>query len=242
MQFLLVNLHATFFRLFEWGRVVLTYYRKLPFLLNDLCLAAHYVVRNPHQVSKAFMKERGEKNVYTYGETPLTTLDKIARRCRILSHDVVYELGCGSGRTIFWLSHFVKCRAIGVDYQPTFIRRAERVKNWLGIGRAQFILGDMLAQDYRQATVLYLYGTCLDDATIHKLIERLNVLKKGTRVISVSYPLTDYSSSYRVIDTFSARFPWGKAEVYLNCKVDAPHRDTSGAIGGGTAPSLSTDL
>ncbi len=218
MSLILVNLRATLFRLFESLRIIFRYYRNLPFLLNDLLLAGHYLWRNPHQVSKSFMKRRGEENIYTYGETPLTTLDRIARKCRILSKDTVYEVGCGSGRTIFWLRYFVKCRAVGIDYQPTFIRRANRVKKWLCLDKTQFLLEDMLQADYRKATVLYLYGTCLEDGVIERLVERFQELKSGTKVISVSYPLTDYSDIFTLAEQFQARFPWGKADVFLNIK------------------------
>lgn len=213
-----LNIRTTFFRFFEWGRVLLRYYRRLSFLFTDLLLSSHYIARTPHQVSKAFMIEQGAKNIYTYGETPLTTLDRIARQCGILSKDVVYELGCGSGRTVFWLHHFIRCKAVGIDYQPTFIRRANRVKEWLRLDRIAFYLEDMLSANYRDATVIYLYGTCLEDAIIEKLLERFEQLKSGTKVITVSYPLTDYSESYKLIKHFPARFPWGKAEVFLNLK------------------------
>lgn len=219
MNLIIINLRATFFRLFEGLRIALRYYRNFSFMLGDLLLAGHYLFRNPHQVSKRFMKQKGEKNIYTYGETPLSTLDKIMRQCGVLSKDVVYEVGCGSGRTIFWLHHFVKCRAVGVDYQPTFIHRANRIKKWLRLDQIQFLLQDMMEADYRRATVLYLYGTCLEDKEIEKLATRFRDLKRGTKVITVSYPLTDYSNDFALAKQFTAHFPWGKAEIYLNIRI-----------------------
>ncbi len=219
MKLLFLNIRTTFFRLFEWVRVAICYYRNLPFMLNDLLLSSQYIFRTPHEVSKAFMQKRGEENVYTYGETPLTTLSSIAQKCQILSKDIVYEVGCGSGRTLFWLHHFVRCQTVGIDYQPTFIHRANRVKEWLHLNGTTFLLQDMLQSDFRKATVVYLYGTCLDDKTIERLIHSFEGLKSGTKVITVSYSLTDYSDSYRLIKRFSARFPWGKAEVFLNVKA-----------------------
>ncbi|MCC5832832.1 MAG: class I SAM-dependent methyltransferase [Chlamydiales bacterium] len=215
---ILLNLRATFFRLFEGFRSLLRYYRNLPFLLNDLLLASHYLFRNPHRESKRFMKERGEKNIYTYGETPLTTLDWIMRRCGILSKDVLYEVGCGSGRTIFWLHHFVKCRVVGIDYQPTFIDRANRIKEWLRLDQTEFLLQDMLETNFRKATAVYLYGTCLGEEAIERLAARFEEMKSGAKVITVSYPLTDYSDAFTLAKQFTARFPWGKAEVYLSIK------------------------
>lgn len=213
MKILLVNLYATFFRLFEWLFVAFRYYRKPAFLFTDLLLAIHYLWRNPHQVSK---------NLCIYGETPLTTLDRIARECRILSDDKVYELGCGSGRTLFWLRTFVKCQVVGIDFIPTFIRRADKIKKWLRFDSIDFKLRDLFEGDYADATVVYLYGTCLEDGEIERLIDRFSTLKPGTRVITVSYPLTDYSTDFTLVKQFSAHFPWGKAAIYLNhYKADA---------------------
>lgn len=204
---LLVNLRATFFRLFEWVIVAFRYYRKPSFLLTDLLLVFHYFWRNPHQVSKG---------ICVYGETPLTTLDKIARECGILSDDKVYELGCGSGRTLFWLRAFVKCQVVGIDFLPIFIQKGRKIQRWLRFDRTDFLLKDLGEVDYSDATVLYLYGTCLDDSQIQRLVDCFSKLKPGTRVITVSYPLTDYSPDFILVKQFSAHFPWGRAEVYLN--------------------------
>ena len=215
---------TTSFRLYEWLRVVLRYYWRMPtFFFIDLLLATQYLFKSPHRISKAFLSERGEANVYQFGETPLTTLDAIARACHILSHDVVYELGCGSGRTCFWLRTFVKCRVTGIDYLPAFIQKARFVKKKRYLNQIDFRQEDMLSVDFSDATVIYLYGTCLEDALIEKLTLHLSCLKPGSRVITVSYPLTDYchGSLFKLIKSFPARFPWGMATVYLNERLQS---------------------
>ncbi len=216
---LFFNLKTTFFRLYEWVRVATLYYpRRVRFLWIDCLFAAQYVWKSPHRMSKHFQIRRGAKNIYTFGETPLTTLDRIAKECRILSKDNLFELGCGSGRTCFWLRAFVGCRVTGIDYLPTFIQKANRIKNWSGISEIEFLKEDMFTANLRKATVIYLYGTCLEDDEIEKLIENFKDLRPKTRVISVSYPLTDYSSEFRLIKQFKGRFPWGKADIFINEK------------------------
>ena len=66
--------------------------------------------------------------------------------------------------------------------------------------------------------MIYLYGTCLREKQIKALCRRFEKLPKGTRVITVSYPLTDYTEGYEVISCFSAPFTWGDTEVYLQIK------------------------
>lgn len=217
---LFLNVKTTYFRLWEWLRVAVCYYPKeIKFIWLDCLLALQYLWRNPHQLSRAFLKQRGESNIYGFGETPLTTLDSIAKECRLQSKDVVFELGCGSGRTCFWLNTFVKCPVVGVDYLPQFIKKAQRVKKLAHLTQVDFIEQDFLHVDLRKATVIYLYGTCLEEHVIKKLAERFAEMRPRTRIITVSYPLTDYSSQFKLTKTFSARYPWGRAEVFLQEKI-----------------------
>lgn len=218
LTILFLNFKTTFFRLFDWVRVVFLYYTLKPrFIWIDLLFVCHYFLKNPHAVSRDFLRQKGEKNIYAYGETPLTTLDKIVRECRILSKDLFYELGCGSGRSCFWLQTFVRCQIVGVDYLPAFIEKANRIKRCSGMLKMDFILEDMLSLDLKPATAIYLYGTCLEDTVIEKLICQFKHLRPYTKVITVSYPLTDYCNGiFKVTKQFSGRFPWGEADIYLN--------------------------
>ena len=76
-------------------------------------------------MNKEFLLERGEKNVDTFGETPLTTMDVISQECGIKSSDIFYELGSGRARTCFWLHAFIGCRVYGVEYLPAFVKIAQ---------------------------------------------------------------------------------------------------------------------
>jgi len=131
---------------------------------------------------------------------------------------VVYELGCGTGRTCFWLSTFVKCKVVGIDLLPTFIEKARFVAKRTEQIDLEFLEADMLTVDLSPATVIYLYGTCLQDEILAFLLARFHHLHPSTRVITVSYPLTDYCQGklFHVIDSFRALFPWGRASVYIN--------------------------
>ncbi|MFZ0566330.1 MAG: class I SAM-dependent methyltransferase [Chlamydiales bacterium] len=224
MHKLFIHLRATYFRLIEGVRVIFYYYPNLRFLWSDLLLASRYLLSNPHQVSRDYLTQKGELDVYKYGETPLTTLDQIARECSVLSKDVVYELGCGSGRTAFWLHSFVRCSVVAVDFLPLFIQRGRWVNKWSHHGEIEFRNENFLETDLKEATVIYLYGLCLEDKIIEQLIRRFEMLKAGTKIITVSYPLEDFSRPgfFKVTKQFLATFPWGKAIVYLNVRCYCP--------------------
>ncbi len=203
-QLVAINLRATFFRLFETLRVILRDYHNLFFALIDLLLGIHYFLISARLTNRKSL----------YGETPLTTLDLIARQCRILSHDIVYELGCGTGRTCFWLRAFVKCRVIGIDHCETFIRRGERLRKWFRVEGLSFEQSEFEKADLRGATVVYLYGTALEDSEIEMLAAKFATL--DAKIITVSYPLCEYDARFETVKEFKGAFPWGNATIYLN--------------------------
>lgn len=200
----------------EFFKVAWLYYRSFSFLKIDLYLRLIYLFNNPYKISKRFLMKKGVDEVYAYGETPLTSMEMIAKQCGLTKKDCVFELGCGRGRTCFWLHSFVGCSVVGIEYIPEFVERADQVKNRLGISNVEFRLEDMAKTDLSGATACYLYGTCLDEPTIHTLASHFAKLPIGTKIITVSYPLTDYlSNSFEVMKRFTVPYTWGSADVFL---------------------------
>lgn len=215
-----LNILVLYKSLYEYCLTVWKYYSNKQFRKADVLLLRAYFFDNPFRISRSFLTERGEDDVYTYGETPLTTMDFIATECGIISSDCVYELGCGRGRTCFWLRLFKGCQLIGIEYVPKFVEIANKVKSEVSITNLDFRLEDMLQSDLTGATVIYLYGTCYDEPFIKALITKFEALPSGTKVITVSYSLQEFGSKkYRVNKTFPASFTWGEGDVYLQIKI-----------------------
>lgn len=204
----------------EFLRVAMNYYSNFTFAKIDLFLLVSYLFQNPFGISKRFLQKKGEDNVYAYGETPLTTLDQISKECEISEKDTVFELGCGRGRTCFWLHSFIHCKVVGIEYIPEFIERANAVKTKFDVQNVEFRLQDFLQADFTGATTIYLYGTCLEENAIRQIISKCKSLPAGTKIITISYPLTDYTQEplFEVMKRFQARYPWGTADVYLQIK------------------------
>lgn len=211
-----LHVRAFVFRLIEFLRVAVNYWFTFSFFMADIWLSLIYMGKSPYHLVKSDNWDEGEP----YGETPLTTLDQIARECHLLSKDVVFDLGCGRGRTVFWLAQFVKCTAIGVEKVSIFVNRANRIKKHLKLEKALFWQGDIKEMDLTSATAVYLYGTGFGDEKLKELVERLNTLKQGTKVITVSFPLDEVEggSGFLLKKSFLARYPWGKTRVYLQEK------------------------
>jgi len=220
LKLLWLNLLVQKRNLVEYLYVVAKYYPKVAFAKVDLSVILMYFFHNPFSISKRFLKERGEADIYAYGETPLTTLELIAKECAVTPTDCVYELGCGRGRTCFWLEAFTGCRVVGIEFVPDFTERAKRIQRKIPNPRVLFRTEDMLESDISDATVIYLYGTCYDEAFLRKLTTKFKDLKPGTRIISVSYPLNEFSGddSFEVMKRFPALFTWGEGDVYYQVK------------------------
>jgi hypothetical protein len=203
--------------LIEYLKVVWCYYRNPLFRKVDLALLWSYFCNNPYRISRDFLLRRGEANIYAYGETPLTTLEQIVKEAGIGAEDTVFELGSGRGRPCFWLRCFVGCNVIGIEFVPDFVAKANEVRQRFKLSGIDFRHQDMLKADLSGASVVYLYGTCMEDLEIHKLIDQLEKLPEGTKIITVSYPLTDFTDKeFLVVERiFPAKFTWGMADVYL---------------------------
>lgn len=208
------------YRFLDYVQTIFYYYRHPRFRKTDRLLIGAYFLSNPYHLSRRFLEQRGEENVYTYGETPLTTLDVIANRVKIMPTDRVFELGMGRGRTCFWLRNFMGCRVVGIEFVPLFVSRAQAIATTTQTDGVEFRCEDYLTTDLTGATVCYLYGSNLEDRVIQRLIERFAQLPKGTRFVTISFPLSDYAKQpiFELVDRFPAWFLWGTATVYVEVK------------------------
>jgi Methyltransferase domain len=213
-----INFTVSIRNFIEFIKVAFRYYGSWIYFKEDISLRLMYLFHSPYSISKRFLLKRGENDIYAYGETPLTSLEIIAKEVEIGAHDCVYELGAGRGYTCFWLNSFTGCSVVGIEYVPEFVERANCIKNRLKIKGVQFRLADMLKCDFTGATVCYLYGTCLDENSIKILIKKFKELPRGTKIVTVSYPLTDYSSSscFLLMKHFTVPFTWGEADLFLH--------------------------
>lgn len=177
-----------------------------------------YSFKNPYQISRKFLQKQGAADIHTYGETPITTMRHIVQECGIASDDFVVEMGAGRGRTSFFLNEYVGCKVHAIERIPEFVETAQNIVESSDCKNIHFSCNDMQQNDFKDASVIYLYGSCLTDPEIEGLIRKFELLSPQIKIITVSYPLSDYSKSFVTTKQFSASFPWGKADVYLNQK------------------------
>lgn len=223
LYLLWLNLYVSWWDFREYLRVIWRYYGNRDFRKADLWMVWLYLLRSPYKISKRFLASRGEADIYAYGETPLTTLAEVSQACRLSKADRVYELGCGRGRTCFWLRAFVGCEVFGVEYIPIFIKVAQFIQDKVGIKGIHFEEGDMVDLDFSQATCVYLYGTGFDREVLESLVEAMLKLPDGARLVTVSYPITDYAPEgmFEITEIVDGRFNWGEAKLFIQVRKKA---------------------
>ena len=115
--------------------------------------------------------------------TRLRTVRKMLDLAEVGPGDLVYDLGCGDGRTIVTAARRYGARAVGVEIDPLRYVWCQAVITLLGLrDRVRVVYGDFFAQDLGEADVVTCY---LLDSTNRKLQKKLlSELAPNTRVVS----------------------------------------------------------
>lgn len=174
-----------------------------------------YRFRNPYRICRQHLMKKGAADIHQYGETPLPVYAKIAEECNLRAEDCWVELGCGRGKGSCFIHALTGCQVQAVDWVLEFIATARDIVAQHRNSKIAFSCEDMLQTDLSGATVIYLFGSCLEEDVIQHLCERFRLLPSETMVITVSYPLSDYDSAFLTYKQFSAQFPWGAADIYI---------------------------
>lgn len=200
---------------FEERRVKKRYYSNTEFRAIDRTLLQAYRFKNPYTISRKFLEKRGEREIHLYGETYLTTYEKIAHACQLNQDDRLLELGSGRGRGAFFLSTYFGARVHGVEWISEFVNVAKEVASRCHCTRVTFSCEDFMQTPLEGYSVIYLFGTALPDDQIRQLARRFLLLPSGVTIITVSYPLTEYHPSFTSQKEMRAQFPWGETEIYI---------------------------
>lgn len=197
-----------------------TYYSNPHFKRCDQQLKRQYRWKNAFSISRRFLEKQGETNVYTYGETPLTSLERIFAKLSLTPRDIVVDLGCGRGRGVFFLYHHLQVPVVGVDWTPLFIEKACKIAQATNTP-VTFICSDITQYTcLHEATVVYLAWTCMEEEERLKIENTLLAhTRPGTQVITISYPLQ--CKNFTCLSSDCISFPWGEAEVFFQKKEDS---------------------
>jgi hypothetical protein len=123
------------------------------------------------------------------------TLDSLVtamlKAAKVGPNDYVIDLGSGDGKIPIAAAKQFGARALGVEYNQQMVQLARcYVRSENLNDRVRVIQGDIFSTDFSEATVLTLY--LLSDLNL-KLRPKILQLKPGTRVVSNTFKMGDWS-------------------------------------------------
>jgi SAM-dependent methyltransferase len=161
--------------------------------------------------------EDGTSLDVVYWPTPQPVVDAMLDLAQVTANDIVYDLGCGDGRSVVTAAKRYGAHGVGFDLNPKRVRESianvqrNHVENLVQIRNA-----DILTVDLAKADVLFLY---LVPSLMHKLEPMLAKLKPGARVVSHEFEFKGLKAtgSIRVIappDTPPNRTPEAGNQIH----------------------------
>lgn len=131
----------------------------------------------------------GIKNKVPFIPTPKPVLKEISKAMNLSKNGIVYDLGCGNGQILFYLSkNNPNIKYIGIENNPyplilarlrLFFSGKEKNKN------IKIINNNFFKQDLREATHVFTY---LSSDLMDKLLPKFEKeLSPGTRLVSLSF-------------------------------------------------------
>ena len=176
----------------------------------DLKLYFSYFFINPFRTVRKFLQRKGVDNPYQYGETSIKTIDKLVKEAGgIEKYQYFADLGAGRGRAAYFIQKKYGCKAYAYEQVPIFVDKGSKL-----FPKVKFICRDYLNEDLSLMDLIYLYGTMMTESEILSFV---NKVSSNTKVITISYPLTDYDSRFKVLKIIDVKFQWGTTKGYIQC-------------------------
>ena len=118
--------------------------------------------------------------------TPLGRVEDMLAMAEVGPNDLVFDLGCGDGRTIVAAARNFGARAVGIELDPLRYLWCQALITVLGLrGRVKIVYGDFFTQDLSAADVVTCYLTQgTNERLQHKFMQEL---QPSARIVSNSF-------------------------------------------------------
>jgi len=122
-----------------------------------------------------------------YLPTPQSAVMQMLELAGVRPGELVYDLGCGDGRIVITAARKFGARGVGVEIDPTLVRRSRANVRRHRLGKRVVIKqADIFKIDFSDADVVALY---LLPELNTRLLPQLRKLKPGARIISFEFDM-----------------------------------------------------
>jgi hypothetical protein len=118
--------------------------------------------------------------------TTMRTVNKMLKLAEVGPDDVVYDLGCGDGRTLVTAAWRYGARAVGIEIDPLRYIWCQFLITVLGLRkRIRILYGNFFNHDLSEATVVTCYLLSKTNLNLEEKFSR--EMRFGTRVVSNTF-------------------------------------------------------
>jgi SAM-dependent methyltransferase len=151
-------------------------------------------------VSGATPLASGQERLAPYVQTPQDVVERMLDLAGVTASDVVYDLGCGDGRTVVTAAKKYGAHGVGVDIDPARIAESNANAKQAGVeGLVEFRLQDAMTVDVSQATVVTLYLLAGSNLKLRPILTKQ--LRPGARIVTHQFGMGDWTPGR--VDTFT---------------------------------------
>lgn len=191
---------------------ILEFYSNPLFRKLDIYQFFQYFWKNPYKIAKQFAIKSGSQNIYSYGETPLTTGYAILKALPLSNHTVYVELGSGRGRLGLFMSSFLPGKIICLEANPLFCKRLKKIKHKFSLSNLEIFQTDYFEIPLK-GDIFYLCDLFISEEEVKILVN--NICKNNDFAILITVGFSLSFMHIQPLKVLKGDFLWGKSEIYI---------------------------
>jgi SAM-dependent methyltransferase len=189
------------------------------FTALSLCIAApNAAVAQEHEY-EPYVGQQGKDVIWV--PTSENLVQAMLNLAKVTSSDYVIDLGSGDGRIVIAAAKR-GARAVGFEYNLDMVELSRKNAQEAGVAdKATFVNADLFESDFSKATVVTMY---LLPTLNKRLRPKILDLKPGTRVVSHSFDMEDWSPDQKIEQDGGTAYLWivpAKVEGVWKLRTDS---------------------
>jgi SAM-dependent methyltransferase len=141
-----------------------------------------------------------------YEPTSYNLIREFIKKFNLQENDIVYDLGSGYGRFIFYGAIVTQAKFIGVELIPERVSECLLIKQRFNLKNVEFINSDVKKVDFSDGDKFFLFNP-FSDETRNYVFGKLNELakRKKIEVITFHCSMEGYDSFKEILNNFDSK-------------------------------------